>query len=120
MDRELAKKCQEALSYYDRLNLEYAIERQYKIEQGYDKMGLNWAFTDLDRQRIRQLFKETTEWIVLLEAIPIIRKAVVVEITAHMNKRDVGGIYPEWALSDKQYCDYRGEPWKDKKLTGEV
>jgi len=69
---EVARECSRALSYYDRQNLEYEIERQYKIEKGYDKMGLNWAFTDEDRRNIRWLKEEAVEWVLLLEAIPII------------------------------------------------
>ena len=71
---ELVNKCLRALSYDDILNLEYEIERQYKIKQGYDKMGFNWAYTDDDRHNIRFLREEAVEWILLLESIPIIRE----------------------------------------------
>lgn len=76
MNKELVETCQRVLSYDDRLNLEHEIERQYKIKQGYDKMGLNWAFTDQDRRNMRYEKEEAVEWVLLLEAIPIIQQEV--------------------------------------------
>ena len=69
---EIARECLKALSYEDQLNLEYEIERQYKVEKGYDKMGFAWAYSDQDRETIRFRKKVEGEWILLLESISII------------------------------------------------
>lgn len=76
MNDKLVEKCSEALRYYDRLNLEYEIERLYKIEKGYNKMGLNWAFTHEDRRIMESRKDEAIEWVLLLHAISIIAEEI--------------------------------------------
>jgi len=41
------------LTYEQAKAIKDIVERAHKKEKGYDKMGLNWAYTDEDRRIIR-------------------------------------------------------------------
>lgn len=41
------------------------------------------------------------------ECIDQTRQDTIREMLGKLNKRDVGGIYPEWAMCDKDYKEYR-------------
>ena len=85
MDKELVEKC--------RLTPEEIQELEATIVGGWHC----------------QICSKTIAKAQLTKAIPIIFKFGIREVTSRLNKRDVGGINPEWALSDRDYQEL--EEW---------
>jgi hypothetical protein len=68
--------------YEEARALDDAIERQYKKERGYDRMGINWAYTYEDRQAIESKVK----WGKLEKQAEISFKAGIKEVVEWVNQ----------------------------------